>query len=224
MAMTDLNPNPIMLTLDPHAEDEDSLPVKILETQVTGSGESVFVELDYKIDTLEPERVCVDHISNQKPQTDTSPIAEHSKSLTSALMVMRERIATIQQFLADVRGGRREADPVVMRRIHSLCHCLPAGSSVNFQAALLNEANDSSLITYLSELTNIACSVRSTKSKIMTTFSDNSQDNVMMRKNHMMSSMGGGFPAGDYGEFAGGRDYGGGGGGGRNRGRARRRN
>jgi hypothetical protein len=95
---------------------------------------------------------------------------------------------------------------------------------VNFQAALLNEANDSSLITYLSELTNIACSVRSTKSKIMTTFSDNSQDNVMMRKNHMMSSMGGGFPAGDYGEFAGGRDYGGGGGGGRNRGRARRRN
>ena len=50
--MTNLNPNPIMLTLDPKS-DEETLPIKVLETQVTSSGDSVFVELDFKIDTLE---------------------------------------------------------------------------------------------------------------------------------------------------------------------------
>lgn len=115
--MTDLNPNPIMLTLDPNSTDDEALPVKILETQVTSSGDSVFIQLDYKIDTLEPERVCVDHISNQKPQTDTSAIAEHSKSLKSALVVMRERITAIQHFLTEVRSGRKQAKPALMRRI-----------------------------------------------------------------------------------------------------------
>ena len=172
--MTDLNPNPIMLTLDPQSTDNETLPVNILETQVTGSGDSMFVQLDFKIDTLEPERVCIDHISNQKPQTDTSAIAEHSKSLKTALVVMRERIAAIQQFLADVRSGRKQAKPALMRRIASLCHLLPAGSSDSFKAALLNESNDSTLITYLAEITKIAVAVNGTKTKVMKTFTDGS--------------------------------------------------
>jgi hypothetical protein len=173
--MTDLNPNPIMLTLDPNPNsEEESLPVQILETQVTGNGESVFVQLDYSVETLEPERICVDHIANQKVQTDNSPLADHCESLKSALTVMRERITAIQLFLADVRSGRQVAKPALLRRIASLCHLLPAGgSSVDFQAALLNEANDSSLMTYLSELTNIACSIKNTKSQVISTFGSN---------------------------------------------------
>ena len=180
MAMTDLNPNPIMLTLDPNSSDEETLPVKIMETQVTGSGDSVFVELEYKIDTSPIERACVDHISNQKVQTDTSAIAEHSTSLKSALVVMRERIAAIQLYLGEVRKGQRVADPALLRRIASLCHLLPAGSSGDFQAALLNEANDSSLITYLSEMTEIAVAVRNTKTKVMSTFSDSTNNKHIM--------------------------------------------
>lgn len=211
--MTNLNPNPIMLTLDPKS-DEETLPIKVLETQVTSSGDSVFVELDFKIDTLEPERVCVDHISNQKPQTDASAVAEHNKSLKNALVAMKERITSIHEFLSEVRSGRREARPALMRRIAALCNLLPAGSSNDFQAALLNEENDTSLITYIAELTKIAVAIKSTKTKVIKTFSDGSNRNSML---------GGGFmPMDAFND--GGYEFGGMGGGGMGGGRRQPKN
>jgi len=202
-----------MLTLDPKSEDEETLPIKVLETQVTSSGDSVFVELDFKIDTLEPERVCVDHISNQKPQTDASAVAEHNKSLKNALVAMKERITSIQQFLSEVRSGRREAKPALMRRIAALCNLLPAGSSNDFQAALLNEENDTSLITYIAELTKIAVAIKSTKTKVIKTFSDGSNRSSML---------GGHMPMDAFNE--GGYEFGGMGGSGMGGGRRQQKN
>jgi COP9 signalosome complex subunit 6 len=181
--MGDLNENPLFLTFDTAEaeEDEETLPIKVLESSVTGSGETVFVELPYTIDTLEPERICVDHIASQKRATVGAAITEHSKSLTAALQTLRERIETIKRFLVDVRAGRVQNPPAsLMRQVAGLCNRLPVGSSADFQAALLQEANDTALITYLSEVTKIAVAVQHAKLKNELTFE---QDTVGDRRN-----------------------------------------
>merc|ERR1712166_1550835 len=116
---------------------------------------------------------------------------------------MRERITAIQHFLTEVRSGRKQAKPALMRRIASLCHLLPAGSSDDFQAALLNESNDSTLIQYLAEMTSISVAVKSTTQKVLKTFSSDSSSG---RSNiHMGSSMSpiDAFSEGGFGDFGG---------------------
>ena len=161
------------------APDAETLPLRVLETQVTGTGESVFIELTYSIETSEPERICVDYISSQKAPRHGSAVTEHTESLQAALETLRERIAVIHEFLKAVRAGRCAAPrPALMRRIARLCNMLPVGSNASFQEALLREANDGLLVSYLAEITKVAVAVTNTEQKVRLGASESKVDRV----------------------------------------------
>ena len=168
MATSGLNENPVMLTLDADSEIEggDALPLRMLETRVTGAGETVFVELAYSIDTLEPERICVDYISKQKREREGSAVTEHTESLKSALDTLKERISVIHGFLQDIRAGRRKGRPALLRRIAALCNSIPIGGDNSFKEAMLCEANDGLLLAYLAQITKVAVAVNEAEKKI----------------------------------------------------------
>ena len=87
--MLRLSENPIFLlmnaseTLGASTEDEeDELPVSIYETLVNNTGQAAFVNMEFQLETFEPERIAVEKVLKTQPST-TNTKAMDSSSKTS---------------------------------------------------------------------------------------------------------------------------------------------
>ena len=173
--------NPLYLLLKPGAlsADGETLPLAIYESQIHdnadqgGSVQTVFVGVDYTIDAMEPERIAVDHVSQVTPQgANQSPAIPHLNSLRSAIDTLVSRVDTLRNFLVATQNEEVPMNHPLLRQAASLCNQLPLMENDRLKQELLNESNDTTLVQYLTQLTECSNALGETMDKYATAYAD----------------------------------------------------
>ncbi|XP_054798867.1 COP9 signalosome complex subunit 6a-like [Prosopis cineraria] len=160
-ALMDINESPVYVLLNPsinHAQKD--LPVSIFESElhvIDGIPQLIFVRSSYTIETVEAERISVDHVAHLKPSDGGSAatqLAAHLTGVHSAIKMLHSRIKVLHHYLLAMQKGDVPCDNSLLRQVSSLLRRLPAIESGKFQDDFLMEYNDTLLITYLAMMTN----------------------------------------------------------------------
>ncbi|XP_073526073.1 uncharacterized protein [Phyllobates terribilis] len=176
-ALMDINESPLYVLLNPavnHAQKD--LPVTIFESElhvIEGVPQIIFVRSSYNIETVEAERISVDHVAHLKPADGGSAatqLAAHLSGIHSAIKMLNSRIKVLHQYLLAMQKGSVPTESSLLRQVSSLLRRLPAIESHKFQDEFLMEYNDTLLITYLASLTNCTSSINELVDKINTTY------------------------------------------------------
>lgn len=168
-----LNENPIFLLLDTvGAYSADKLPVRLFESEmkvVDGEPHMKFSGLPYSIHTQEAELIALDHVahaSNSDTATPGSQTVAHLSTIHEAVRMLNTRVGLLAKYLEAVEAGKIPRDLEVLRNIKRICLLLPAIDTEDFRGELLNEYNDTMLVTYLSTLTKAAATMANTATAV----------------------------------------------------------
>ncbi|KAJ1702448.1 hypothetical protein LUZ63_002227 [Rhynchospora breviuscula] len=160
-SLMDINENPIYVLLNPAIiHSQKDLPISIYETElhvIDGNPQLIFVKSSYNIETVEAERISVDHVAHLKPSDGGSAATQLSAHLTgihSAIKMLNSRVRVLHQYLVAMQRGEIPLDNSLLRQVLSLLRRLPAIESEKFQDEFLMEFNDTLLMTYLAMFTN----------------------------------------------------------------------
>ena len=152
----------LYLTLDPMlalAGAARELPITIFESEVHVVSDvptMQFSVVPYKIDSIESERIAVDHIAHILPTGDSnsgSAFAQQLGTQYTAISMLSERIDVITRYLDAVAQGTITADHEILRHIKSLCARLPALDTPKFADESLKDSNNTLLVAYLGAIT-----------------------------------------------------------------------
>ncbi|MFS7922272.1 putative COP9 signalosome subunit 6, MPN domain-containing protein [Helianthus anomalus] len=141
-ALMDINESPVYVLLNPlinHAQKD--LPVTIFESEmhvIDGIPQLIFVRSSYTIETVEAERISVDHVAHLKPSDGGSAATQCEIPPENSLL----------------------------RQVSSLLRRLPAIESEKFQDDFLMEYNDTLLISYLAMFTDCSSTMNDLVDKI----------------------------------------------------------
>ncbi|KAJ0266971.1 COP9 signalosome complex subunit 6a [Hirschfeldia incana] len=169
-ALMDINESPVYVLLNPainHAQKD--LPVTIYESElhvIDGIPQLIFAHTSYTIETVEAERISVDHVAHLKPSDGGSAatqLAAHLTGIHSAIKMLNSRIRVLHQYLA------------AMQKVSSLLRRLPAMESERFQDNFLMEYNDKLLVTYLAMITNCTSAMNEMVDKFNTAYDRNTR-------------------------------------------------
>ncbi|KAI3940543.1 hypothetical protein MKW98_024950 [Papaver atlanticum] len=172
-ALMDINESPVYVLLNPtihHAQKD--LPVSIYESElhvIDGIPQLIFVRATYTIETVEAERISVDHVAHLKPSDGGSAatqLAAHLSGIHSAIKMLNSRIRVLNQYLVAMQKGDIPFDNSLLRQVSSLLRRLPAIESGKFQDDFLMEYNNTLLITYLAMITNCSSTVNEVVDKL----------------------------------------------------------
>ncbi|XP_078163173.1 COP9 signalosome subunit 6A [Carex rostrata] len=160
-SLMDINENPIYVLLNPAIiHSQKDLPISIYETElhvIDGNPQLIFVKSSYNIETVEAERISVDHVAHLKPSDGGSAatqLAAHLTGIHSAIKMLNSRVRILHQYLGAMQRGEVPLDNSLLRQVLSLLRRLPAIESEKFQDEFLMEFNDTLLMTYLAMFTN----------------------------------------------------------------------
>ncbi|CAN6478052.1 unnamed protein product [Victoria cruziana] len=160
-ALMDINESPVYVVLNPainHAQKD--LPIIIYESElhvIDGIPQLIFVRSNYTIETVEAERISVDHVAHLKPSDGGSAatqLAAHLTGIHSAIKMLNGRVRILHHFLVAMQKGEIPYESSLLRQVSSLLRRLPAIESDKFQDDFLMEYNDTLLMTYLAMVTN----------------------------------------------------------------------
>jgi len=160
--VSDSSASMLYLTLDPAralAGSSRELPITIYESEIHMVDEKLqtsFAVVPYKIDSIESERIAVDHIAHILPSGDSnsgSAFSQHLGTQYTAMSMLAERIDVIARYLHAVGEGTVQADHETMRQIKSLCARLPALDTPKFGDESLRDLNSTLLVAYLGCIT-----------------------------------------------------------------------
>lgn len=135
------------------------LPITIYESEVHVVDDKPavrFVSVPYKIDSIESERIAVDHIAHILPTGDSnagSAYSQHLGTQYTAVTMLAERIDVITRYLDAVAKGSVPADHEILRQIKSLTARLPALDTAKFNDESLRDFNSTLLVAYLGSIT-----------------------------------------------------------------------
>uniref|UniRef100_A0A7S0IIX7 COP9 signalosome complex subunit 6 n=1 Tax=Calcidiscus leptoporus TaxID=127549 RepID=A0A7S0IIX7_9EUKA len=135
------------------------LPMTLYESEVALINDAPtmrFSKVAYKVDSVESERIAVDHVAHILPSGDSnssSALAQHMGGQYTAIAMLGERIDVIVRYLRAVASKQVPMDHELLRQIKSLCSRLPALTSSAFRDEFLQEQNTALLITYISAIT-----------------------------------------------------------------------
>ena len=176
-ALMDINESPVYLLLNPAINhSQKDLPVTIYESElhvIDGGPQLIFVKSNYTIETVEAERISVDHVAHLKPSDGGSAatqLAAHLTGIHSAIKMLNSRVRVIQQYLGAMQKGDMPLDNSLLRQVSSLVRRLPAMESEKFQDDFLTEYNDTLLMTYLAMFTNCSSTMNELVEKFNTTY------------------------------------------------------
>jgi COP9 signalosome complex subunit 6 len=181
-ALMDINESPVYVLLNPfinHAQKD--LPVSIFESElhvIDGIPQLLFVRSSYTIETVEAERISVDHVAHLKPSDGGSAATQLAAQLTgihSAIKMLGSRIRVLHHYLQAMQKGEIPCDNSLLRQVSSLLRRLPAIESVKFQDDFLMEYNDTLLITYLAMFTNCSSTMNELVDKFNTAYDRHSR-------------------------------------------------
>lgn len=162
--MCEVTESPMYLVLDPlPPAGVQDLPITIYESEMVVVNDAPTMQLSrvsYKIDSVDSERISVDHVAHISSAGDgpeSAALVSHLGGQQSAIKMLSDRIHVLQAYLAGVQDGSIAYDHAAMRQIKSLCNSLPAvkasTSSSNFHADFMSDYNDTLLVAYLSSVT-----------------------------------------------------------------------
>lgn len=152
----------LYLTLDPVlalAGTMRELPITILESEVHVVKEVPTLQfgvVPYKIDSIESERIAVDHIAHILPTGDSSTgsaFTQHVNSQRTAMGMLAERIDVITKYLDAVAAQKIPGDHEILRHIKSLCARLPALDTPKLADESMRDLNSTLLVAYLGAIT-----------------------------------------------------------------------
>ncbi|KAE9456657.1 hypothetical protein C3L33_11467, partial [Rhododendron williamsianum] len=180
-ALMDINESPVYVLLNPSINHtQKDLPATIYESVantfcscglinatlelhvIDGIPQLIFVRSSYTIETVEAERISVDHVAHLKPSDGGSAatqLAAHLTGIHSAIKMLNSRIRVLHHYLLAMQKGDIPCENSLLRQVSSLLRRLPAIESEKFQDDFLMEYNDTLLITYLAMLTNCSRTV-----------------------------------------------------------------
>lgn len=149
------NESSLYLLLDTNPDVHvNEIPISIYESQlkvVNDEPTTIFVKIEYKIESGDAERLAVDHIARFSSGS-TSILNLHLQSMCNSIKMLKLRLDAIVNFLKHCQKENKRIDPSIMRRVSSLCHMLPSLETESFKQQFLVEYNDSLLVTYLSTI------------------------------------------------------------------------
>ena len=121
-----------------------------------------FAKVAYKIDSIESERIAVDHVAHILPSGDSnsgSALTQHLGTQYAAIEMLTDRIDVVRKYLTAVNAGDVPPDHELLRQIKSLCARLPALDNPAYQEEFNQEYNNTLLITYLGAITKGTCAI-----------------------------------------------------------------
>jgi len=135
------------------------LPITIYESEVHMVEEKLtttFAVVPYKIDSIESERIAIDHVAHILPSGEGasgSAFAQHLGTQYTAISMLSERVDVLQRYVAAVHAGQVPADHELLRQIKSLTTRLPALDTAKFHEESLRDFNNTLLVAYLGCIT-----------------------------------------------------------------------
>ncbi|KAG0467977.1 hypothetical protein HPP92_017305 [Vanilla planifolia] len=181
-ALMDINESPVYVLLNPlinHAKKD--LPVIIFESElhvIDGIPQLIFVRSTYIIETVEAERISVDHVAHLKPSDGGSAatqLAAHLTGIHSAIKMLNSRIRMVHQYLLAMQRGDVPLENSLLRQVSSFLRRLPAIESEKFQDDFLMEINDTLLMSYLAMFTNCTSTMNELVEKFNTMYDRHSR-------------------------------------------------
>ncbi|KAL7217638.1 hypothetical protein ACSBR2_010977 [Camellia fascicularis] len=166
---------------DMHIHKAKDLPVTIYESElhvIDGIPQLIFVRSSYTIETVEAERISVDHVAHLKPSDGGSAatqLAAHLTGIHSAIKMLNSRIRVLHHYLLAMQKGDIPCENSLLRQVSSLLRRLPAIESEKFQDDFLMEYNDTLLISYLAMFTNCSSTMNELVDKFNTAYDKHSR-------------------------------------------------
>lgn len=161
-ALCEVTESLLYMLLDPAqamAPGNRDLPILIHESEVHVVDEQptmCFVSVAYKIDSIESERIAVDHVAHILPSGDSnsgSALTQHLGTQQTAITMLTERIEIVRSYLQLVADGTVPADHEILREIKSLCAKLPAIDTPRYHDEFMQDYNNTLLVSYLGCIT-----------------------------------------------------------------------
>jgi len=162
------NENPFLLLLDTEimetekAAQSEDLPVKVFDSTThieQGETKVEWSEVPYAIDTLEAERISVNHVAKSAATTSaghSSDFTQHTGGLANSVMMLGNRVKELLEYMKEVKAGRAPKNQEVMRQMLSVCQALQVSHPDALRQEFCGEFNDGALIVLLASLTK-AC-------------------------------------------------------------------
>mmetsp|Transcript_52 Transcript_52/g.63 ORF Transcript_52/g.63 Transcript_52/m.63 type:complete len:306 (-) Transcript_52:403-1320(-) len=155
--MMAFNEAPLFLLMN-HAPQPDAkqLPLSIYEAEmhiIQDIPTQIFVDIAFKLETAQAERVAVDQITKLTPTEGVSTLEVQNQSLTTSLRILEKKIAVITNLLKGMQEGSIPMDHNLVRKANKIYQQLPAIDSGKFQGQFLNELVDTLMMTHLSSST-----------------------------------------------------------------------
>ncbi|XP_060199006.1 COP9 signalosome complex subunit 6a-like [Lycium barbarum] len=176
-ALMDINESPVYVLLNPsinHAQKD--LPITIYENElhiIAGVPQLIFVQASYTIETVEAERISVDHVAHLKPSDGGSAatqLAAHLTGTHSAIKMLNSRIRVLHHYLLAMQKGEIPCENSLLRQVSSLLRRLPTIESEKFRDDFLMEYNDTLLVSYLAMFTNCSSTMNELVDKFNTAY------------------------------------------------------
>jgi COP9 signalosome complex subunit 6 len=138
-SLSHLNENPVFLLFDPRrtekkttpassdVSERDTLPVTLHEACWVSDGSNnsntqTFREKSFVVETVEAERVSVDHVSRLSVEENgaAGALAQHVASFGSAVSMLETRLGGIVRYLKNVEAGSLTPDREIIRAAASV--------------------------------------------------------------------------------------------------------
>ena len=161
-ALCEISDSLLYLTLDPMlalAGTARELPITIYEPEVHVVDDKptvTFAPVPYKIDSIESERIAIDHVAHILPTGDSSSgsaFSQHISTQHTAIAMLSERIDVLQRYVAAVKAGTVQPDHELLRQIKAITARLPALDTDRFHEESLRDFNNTLLVAYLGCIT-----------------------------------------------------------------------
>lgn len=167
--------NPLLLLLNPDeldAVDQTSasdIPLRLFEYQMEVlshaqhddvTARQQFLEMAWKLETGEAERIAVDHVSRttvagnrlDSDQGAETALISHYTAQANAIRMLSAKLISLKAYVQDARSGKVPIDQALLRQIQALLQRLPVMQSSQFKQESSQEQGDVLLTKHLSEV------------------------------------------------------------------------
>lgn len=161
------NENPFALLVDADkmsrekASQSEELPVKVYDATIhieQGEATVTWNEVPYIIDTLEAERIAVNHVAKSATTAAagySSDFTQHTSGLSNSVVMLSNRIKELLEHMKDVKEGRAPKNQEVLRQTLSICQALQSVHPSSVKQEFCSEFNDATLMVLLATLTKV---------------------------------------------------------------------
>merc|ERR1712137_153387 len=129
-------------------------------------------EVPYAIDTLESERIAVNHVAKSATTATaghSSDFTQHAGGLGNAVAMLSNRVKELLEHAQDMKEGRVPKNRETMRQMLSICQALQATQPEALRREFCGEFNDAALVVLLASLSKACASTSELMDKFLLT-------------------------------------------------------